>query len=488
MNTETPVVSFADHIFHHALSQPEKPAIILPDRVATYDMMAQGILRVEDRIRALALAPGALVCLSLDSPIRQMIVGAALFRLGHPVLLAPSPGSVSALALPVGAYLHDSGMPLIAGQRHAVVDETWFAGERRALASSPPKGFAHDRAICCVALSSGTTGRPKPISLTIKAFQQWVMNFYSTLGLGRWERLLLVIGLSTSWGFTIAAHALFGGRTLMFAANPREILHMISVYGADGLAATTVQLREIVRQQSAEPMPTASLRTIVTGGGLASRSMIAEARATLCSSIFNLLGSTEAGGTAFGAMDRLMEIEGATGYVAPWAELELVDRDDKPVPAGAEGIVRIRATCQGAPYPPERAAENTSFRDGWFYPGDLGRYGENGLLILTGRVSEVINVGGLKLAPEVIEETLRKHPAVKDVAAFGDMGDGGIEEIFVALVANRPVADDHLIDWCAERGVPLKGAFMVEELPKTTSGKIHRDLLKRRLLRKEEQS
>jgi len=476
------VVSFVDLLFHHALSRPEKPAIVLPDRIVTYDMMAQAILRVEDRVRALALAPGALVGVSLESPIRQMIVGAALFRLGHPVLLAPGPGSIAGLNLSVTAFLQDTGASLMPGQRQAIVDEQWFVGERRPLSASPPKGFAHDRDICCVALSSGTTGRPKAISLTIKSFQLWVMNYYSTIGLGTWDRLLLVIGLSTSWGFTIAAHALFGGRTVMFANNAREVLHMISVYGADAMAATTIQLREIVRQQAKEPLPTGSLNVVLTGGGLASRALIAEARASLCSSIVNLLGSTEAGGTAFATVDRLMEIEGATGYVAPWAELEIVDSADKPVPVGSEGIVRIRATCQGAPYPPERAAENTSFRGGWFYPGDLGRYGENGLLILTGRTSEVINVGGLKLAPEVIEETLRKHPAVTDVAAFGQMGDGGIEEVFVALVANRPVADDHLINWCAERGLPLKRVFIVEALPKTPSGKIHRDLLKRQLL------
>ena len=109
---------------------------------------------------------------------------------------------------------------------------------------------------------------------------------------------MLVIGQSTSWGFTIAAHALFAGRTVMFANNPREILHVISVYGADAMAATTVQLREIVRQQAKEPMPVGSLRVILTGGGLASRQLIAEARASPCSSIVNLLGSTEAGGTA----------------------------------------------------------------------------------------------------------------------------------------------------------------------------------------------
>ena len=68
------------------------------------------------------------------------------------------------------------------------------------------------------------------------------------------------------------------------------------------------------------------------------------------------------------------------------------------------------------------------------------------------------------------------------MAAFGNMGDGGIDEIFVALVANRPVADDHLIKWSAERNLPLTRVYMVDALPKTASGKIHRDLLKRQLL------
>jgi acyl-coenzyme A synthetase/AMP-(fatty) acid ligase len=332
-------------------------------------------------------------------------------------------------------------------------------------------------------LSSGTTGRPKAISLTIKAFQQWIMNYYSMLGLGTWERLLLLIGLTSSWGLSLAAHALFAGRTLVFANNPRESLHMIAVYGVDAMAATSVQLSEIVRQQVREPVPCTSLRTVLTGGGLLSRSMIADARARLCSSLVNLYGSSEAGATAFATTDQLTGVEGATGFVAPWAELEVVDAAGNALPAGMDGILRIRATCQGSPYPPERAASNDSFRDGWFYPGDLGRITPDGLMILTGRTSDVINVGGLKLAPEVIEDILHRHPAVTEVAAFGAMGESGIEEISVAVVANGAVANSHLIDWCAERGLPLTHVHIVEALPKTASGKIHRDLLKRQLLK-----
>jgi acyl-CoA synthetase (AMP-forming)/AMP-acid ligase II len=480
MRTAAPVVSFADLIFHHALSQPEKPAIVLPDRVATYGMMAQGILRAQDRLRALALKPGALVCLSIDSPIRQMILGAALFRLGHPVALAAQPDHVVPLGLAFGAFVHGPGISLIPGQRHVVVDDGWFAGERQTATASPPQGFADEQNICCVALSSGTTGRPKAISLTVKAFQQWVMNYYSTIGLGSWERLLLSVGLSSSWGFTVAAHALFAGRTLVFAANPRESLHMIGLYGVDAMVATSVQVREIATEQTRAPVPCTSLRTILTGGGLLSLSLIAEARTRLCSSIVILYGSTEAGGTAFATADQLTAVEGAIGFVAPWAEVEIVDEAGNALPADHDGIIRIRATCQGAPYP--SGADNPSFRDGWFYPGDLGRLGADGLMVLAGRTSDIINVGGLKLAPEVIEDMLRQHPAITEVAAFGAMGQGGIEEISVALIANGPISDSHLIDWCAERGVPLSHVFVVDELPKTASGKVHRDLLKRRLM------
>ncbi len=482
MNSAPSALSFVDFVFHHALARPEKPAIILPDRVATYDMMAQGILRAEQRVRALDLAPGSLVCVSLDSPIRHMIVGAALYRLGHIATFATKTDDILPMRLPVAAFLHGPGVSYVPGAKFAVVDDNWFAGERVAIPSKPESGFRSDDDICLVAYSSGTTGRPKPISLSVRAFQQWVMNYYSSLCIGTWERLLLLIGLNSSWGYTIAAHVLFGGRTMSVAFAPRDSLQMISVYGMDAAAATSQQVRELMLEQKRNPVPLTGLRGIMTGGGLFSRPMIAEARARLCSNIVNLLGSTEAGGTAFAPVERLMQAEGATGFVAPWAEVQVVDQDDKPLRAGENGILRIRSTCQGAPYPPERAAENTSFRGGWFYPGDLGYFTPDNLLVMSGRNSDVINVGGMKIAPEVIEDTLRKHPSIEEVAAFGTMGTGGIEEIFVAVVTRAQVADQQLKDWSAERGIPVTRIFTLDTLPKTQSGKVHRDLLKRQLL------
>jgi acyl-coenzyme A synthetase/AMP-(fatty) acid ligase len=453
---------------------------VLADRVVTYDMMAQAILRVEARVRTLGLAPGALIGIAIESPIRHMIVAAALYRLGYPSLSIRGIADVLPLGLPVGAFLHSASEALHAGQRQIFVGDEWFEGERRSIPAALSEGFADDKAICRVELSSGTTGRPKAVSLSVGALHQWLINYYPAIGLGDWDRLLCLPGLTSSWGFTLAAHVLFAGKTMAFAPSTRDSLRMIAVYGIDAMVASTHQLSELVREQIRAPVSCPTLRVVLTGGSLLPRALMVDAGARLCSSIVNQYGSTEAGATAFAAIDRLGEIEGATGYIAPWAQVEVVDENDNRMAPDKDGILRIRASCQGAPFPPGHPGSHPGFRNGWFYPGDRGRIAADGLLVLSGRTTDVINLGGVKVAPSAIEETLQSHPAVVEAAAVAKTGADGIEEVVVVIVPRPPVSERAIIDWCAERGIPVARVFLVDALPKTPSGKIHRDLVKQK--------
>jgi acyl-coenzyme A synthetase/AMP-(fatty) acid ligase len=342
-------MNFADMIFHHALTRPEKPAIILADRVATYGMMAQGILAVTDRLRELDLTPGSLVSVAIDSPIRHLIVAAALFRLGHPCLPVARTSDLLALELPVALYLEGSSAALVPGLHQVLVEEDWFAAPSRHFDAAPSRAFPSDEAVCYVALSSGTTGRPKAIAFGLDAFCFSVTNYYLSIGQGYWDRMLCLPGLPSNWGFTLAAHALYAGKTLCFADTALDTLHMISVYGADCLVGSTQHLQELVAQQCENPVPCPSLRVVFTGGSLLSRALMTEARGSLCSHIVVQYGSTEAGGTAFAAADRLVETAGATGFVAPWAEVQIVDAEDRMLPPDADGALRIRARCQRPP-------------------------------------------------------------------------------------------------------------------------------------------
>jgi acyl-coenzyme A synthetase/AMP-(fatty) acid ligase len=479
MRATCQLASFVDLIFLHARIRPERPAIVLGDRVVTYDMMAQGVLRVEDRLRAVGLAPGDLVGIAVDSPVRHMIVAAALYRLGHPSLSVRQIADVLPLDLPIRAFLHGPNEQIHIGQRQIFVDDEWFAGERRPLPVASSTGFSDDRAICRIELSSGTTGRRKAVSHSVDSLHKWVVNYFAALGLAAWERLLSLPGLNSSWGFTLAAHALFAGKTLAFAPSARSSLDMISVYGIDAMVASTQQLGELVREQIKAPVPCSSLRVVLTGGSLLPRSLMLDAGARLCSMIVNQYGSTEAGATAIATIDRLTAIEGATGFVAPWAEIEIVDESDNRLPPGVDGILRIRSNCQAEPFPPGRPDGHAGFRDGWFYPGDRGHLAAEGLLVLSGRTTDIINVGGQKIAPEVIEEALRQHPAVVEAVAIGTRAANGTEEIVVVMVSRGRVTGQAIIEWCAKREIPVARVTEVDALPKTESGKIHRHLVRK---------
>jgi long-chain acyl-CoA synthetase len=476
-------MNFADSILHHALIRPEKAAIILADRVVTYGMMAQGILLVTDRLSALRLAPGALVAVAIESPIRHLIVAAALCCLGHPILSARRTSDIPSLGLPIALFLEGAREGLVPGVNQMLVEEDWFTGPPRRLDATPSRGFAGGDAICRIELSSGTTGQPKSFSWSVDAQYQHILNLYIIIGPTDWGRMLCLPALSNNWGFTVAIHALYSGKTLCFAATARDTLHMIAIHNLDCLIASTQHVRELVEQQRQNPVPCPSLRVVFMGGSLPSRALVTEARASLCPTIVVGYGSTEASVTTFATADRVMATEGAVGFVAPWAEVQAVDEAGQILSrdTDTDGILRIRSNWMARPYPETVSRSDESFRDGWFYPGDRGRITPDGLLIVSGRVSEIINAGGARLAPETIEEIVRGHPAVADIAAFAGIGAGGVAEVWLAIVPRAAFDASEIVALCAGKGVPVNRVVTVKTIPRTELGKIERERLKREL-------
>ena len=472
-------MNFADMIFHHALSQPEKPAIILSDRVVTYAMVARGAMSVGDRIAALKLPPHALVAVAIDSPLRHMIVATALYRLGYPSLSVWASREIPAIGLPIATILEGNRAALAPGLNQVLVEDDWFGGGARPFNAAPAVAFADDDAVARVALSSGTTGTPKAISLSVGAVQRWIRNYYFSIGCGDWSRMLLLPGLATSWGFTMAAHTLGAGKTLCFAADARETLDMIALHRIDCLAAATQHVHDLIAEQRRQPVPVPTLRVVTAAGSLMSREMLRDARAALCPQIWINYGSTEAACTAYASTDQLLEAEGTVGFVCPWAEVEVLDDNGDALPPDTEGAYRIRADCMGRPYPAPR--DGDSIRDGWFYPGDRGRIRPDGMLIVSGRVSDIINIGGTKLAPELIEDVVRHHPAVADVAAVGMAGAGGLEEVWLAIVPRGPLVAEEIVALCAGVEIPVARVITVVEIPRNVLAKVERGRIKKEI-------
>jgi amino acid adenylation domain-containing protein len=160
-------------------------------------------------------------------------------------------------------------------------------------------------------------------------------------------------------------------------------------------------------------------------------------------------------------------------------EVRLVDEDGRPAGPGEVGEIHVRGPQLFDGYLDDPALNAASFADGWFRMGDLARFDQDGELHLVGRVKEVINRGGDKIAPLEIDAMLRTIPGVADAAAFGVPHPRLNEEVVAAIVAQPGTA--LRADEILKRAREVLGAnraprriWFVDALPRTDGGKLRR--------------
>ena len=183
------------------------------------------------------------------------------------------------------------------------------------------------------------------------------------------------------------------------------------------------------------------------------------------------------------------------GLVGPAAgpAVAVMDADGAPVPNGAEGEIVIRGANVMRGYLANPAADATAFHGSWFRTGDLGFLDPDGYLKVTGRLKEIINRGGEKIAPLEVDEVLLDHPDVAQVCTFA-MPHARLGEDVAAAVVLAPGGDDEagrqMVDegelraFAAQRLADFKvprTIVFVEQIPKGPTGKIQRIGLARAL-------
>jgi acyl-CoA synthetase (AMP-forming)/AMP-acid ligase II len=194
----------------------------------------------------------------------------------------------------------------------------------------------------------------------------------------------------------------------------------------------------------------------------------------------SVYGSTEASLVATAPAQAIAHIAGAVGYVLPDISVEVVDAEDRGLNTGAEGRVRIGGAYHTNGYLGDREETASAFRDGWFYPGDIGYLSPDGILVITGREKTVLNVGGDKVKPETVEDAVLAFPGIEQAAAFQATNEFGVGELCVALIAPKNLNGEGLRAHC-ERQLPsacVPVRFrLVDNLPRNAMGKLEREKL-----------
>jgi acyl-CoA synthetase (AMP-forming)/AMP-acid ligase II len=171
------------------------------------------------------------------------------------------------------------------------------------------------------------------------------------------------------------------------------------------------------------------------------------------------------------------------GYAVDDVEIQIVDDCGGPLPPGQAGLVRLRGSALPTAYIDDPVATAAAFRDGWYYPGDLGILSPAGALFLAGRADDMINYDGTKIYPAEIELALLQHRGVAEAAAFPIVVGGYRQVPVAAVVLREPATADALVAFCRERlgDRAPRIVYLFSSLPKTATGKVLKRELAQRL-------
>ncbi len=284
--------------------------------------------------------------------------------------------------------------------------------------------------------------------------------------------------MSSAPTYMIALTALAGGGAVILPSPSTDFVSLANALGVTMTSAPPAMLAQLLTSERGG----ARLETMecfdVVGAYLPSQ-LAQEARSVLTPNLFVSYGTSETQSVATAEAAVCLSDPGTVGYVIPWIELDIIDGSGRKLPAGQEGEIRVRCTQMVDGYYRDPAATARNFRDGWFYPGDIGLITGRRLLRITGRGEDVIRRGGAMVSPMPIEEALRGLPGVRDVAVFPLERPDGAQQIGAALVIDtdadiatiRAAAAARLGDQAPDQ------LFRVESLPRNANGKVVRRVL-----------
>ena len=174
---------------------------------------------------------------------------------------------------------------------------------------------------------------------------------------------------------------------------------------------------------------------------------------------------------------------GSVGTAVPGFELKIFDEQDREVPRGGWGEIVIRGpgVMKGYWNLPEETER--TLRDGWLHSGDIGKMDDEGYVYLVDRVKDMINVSGFKVWPAEVEQVLYRHPAIREAAVYGVSDPLKGEKVRAAIVLKegRSASAADLIGYCRDVLAVYKAPERVDivaELPKSATGKILKRVLR----------
>jgi long-chain acyl-CoA synthetase len=351
--------------------------------------------------------------------------------------------------------------------------------------------------LAVILYTSGTSGRPKGVMLSHGNLAANVRQMRKHVHFTRSEIFLGVLPQFHSFGLTALTHVpFFSGARGIFNARftPKKIVEAFREHRPTVFMGIPSMYNALLTVKDATADDFKSLRIAVSGGEPLPRSVAEQFKARFNVDICEGFGMTESSPVSH---VRLPEDDapGSVGRPLPEVRQRIVDPETgRDQPPGVDGELRMAGPNIMRGYlnlPDETAAAFDEH--GYLRTGDMARVDERGFLWITGRIKEMIIVGGENVFPREVEEVLDAHPDVYAAGVVGERDDMRGETVvaFVEAEEGKTPDPEALRAWCRDRlagyKVPRR-IVVVDQLPRNPTGKIMRRALAERVKAEAEKS
>lgn len=523
-----------EHVWHHQLNPftflersawvyPQRTAVVYRERRLTFaDLRArvnqlagalqQAGVRPSDRVAA--LLPNVPAMLELH--FGPLALGAIL--VGVNTRLAPREVAHILNHSGAVALVFDSEYaPLVRQIRDEVpalrtlvqvVDEAPAANDLGAsdyeefLAGAPPglhrRELGSEDDTITINYTSGTTGLPKGVQYHARGAYLNALGEMLEFGVTARGAYLWTLPMfhCNGWCFPWGVTAVGATHVCLRRVDPAEVFRLIRAHGVTHFCGAPTVLTSLA---AAPEAATADLRgvTIITAAAPPSPKILRTMEG-MGANIHHVYGLTETYGPhsicavqpewdALPVEERaLWKARQGVPYTVAGTGLRVVDEAMQDVPRDGEtlGEVVMQGNNVMSGYYNDPEATAAAFRGGWFHSGDLAVWHPDGYIELKDRAKDIVISGGENISTQEVEKAITEHPAVLEVSVVGVPHDrwGEVPKAFITLRPGASVEPEELIAFCRERlaGYKIPRAVEFGELPKTSTGKVQKYVLRER--------
>ena len=471
----------ADPVSRWYREKPGATAVIENDVAYSYATLAMNTVQAATILASAGLRPGMVVGIECDVRYLHLVLILACEMLGAAHLamvasdLAPDsdlPRRCDLLCVQSSAD-HDFAHPRIVRLSPALVNELLkipvAAHDIDMLRRVHP---ADD--LVRIGRSSGTTGRHKFMGYSraslrnIVNFIPCLLNYDDTR-----HNFVCVSPFSQMGTYTDSLLALRSGGTVIYGTGQSFADDIRKFPGCH----TSLVVRFAAELLDLEPMrhgrvDSCSIRLV---GGFVPRRLLAALRETVTTEVLAVYSTNE---TSFISIHD----DNGQGTLLPDVSVRIVDDAGRDLPPGEPGNILLRTTRMTSGYLWDAAQNARQFAVGWFRPNDNGLMPEPGRLIVLGRTDDLLNLGGIKFAPEPIEKQIGALDGVTDAVLIGLDNPCGTGELHIFVERGDPDRDRVVETSITALLIGYVTSYRVHyltRLPRNATGKVRRDLLRR---------